>query len=339
MNGAGDAAVLERWWRAFAATGTLPDELLVVQRRLVRSVHRGELPSGPVHVKAMTFPRAKDRLRYSLRRLPAAHEAAMLRAVAAAGIACPQVVGAWTARRAGLPHRSLLVVRTLPVDAGSPRVEPDRQLLDEARLATRLLAAGIVHDDLHRANFVRLRDGSLAVLDLQSARHRSPRAALARRIRIGTAARLAREQPGLGDAAALDVLVAAGLVRDGEREAVRVRLAADRGRYRAARVARCFTESTEFTVRRTWRGREYRRRTVAPDGRWWWGGPDARAAWIGQRALQLDTGREPLFTAYFQKWWWLGGGGALYVPSACSDESIDTEVRAATAGVRRQGVR
>ena len=83
MNGpaAADAAVVARWWQHFVATGRLPAELPLVQGRLVRAVHRGELPSGPVFVKVMTFPRGKDRLRYLLRALPGEHEARMLAAV------------------------------------------------------------------------------------------------------------------------------------------------------------------------------------------------------------------------------------------------------------------
>jgi hypothetical protein len=39
-----------------------------------------------------------------------------------------------------------------------------------------------------------------------------------------------------------------------------------------------------------------------------------------------------LFRGFFQKWWWLGGGAALYVPRACGDERIQSEVRAASLG-------
>jgi hypothetical protein len=181
-----DGAVLQRWWNEFASTGRLPNDLEPVQARLVRAVHRGELPSGPVYVKVMTFPRAKDRLRYLLRALPGAHEARMLRATAAAGIVCPEVVFVRTARRFGLPHRSMLVLRALAVR--SPALDPAARLLGEAAVAARLLAAGIVHRDLHGENFVELQDGRLAVLDLQSAAmvRRPPGAAA----RIRAAARL-----------------------------------------------------------------------------------------------------------------------------------------------------
>ncbi|MFY9345281.1 MAG: hypothetical protein WAT39_22515, partial [Planctomycetota bacterium] len=74
-----------------------------------------------------------------------------------------------------------------------------------------------------------------------------------------------------------------------------------------------------------------------PPGRWWSAGRALRTAWLGQRALQLQHGRPPLFPAFFQKWWWLGGGGALYVPAACTDERIEQEVAAAAAGLAVNG--
>ena len=53
---------------------------------------RGELPSGPVFVKVMSFPRSKDRVRYLLRPLPAAHEATWLRGMSYAKVPAPTVV-------------------------------------------------------------------------------------------------------------------------------------------------------------------------------------------------------------------------------------------------------
>ena len=100
---AGEGAELEAWWRGFVAEGRLPEALQLVQGRLIRSVHKGPLGSGTVFVKTMSFPRAKDRLRYLLRALPAAHEAAMLRRAAAAGVRCPEVLAAFGERRLGLP--------------------------------------------------------------------------------------------------------------------------------------------------------------------------------------------------------------------------------------------
>lgn len=337
-----DREVVDRWWQHFVATGSLPAGLTLVQGRLVRAVHRGELPSGPVHVKVMTFPRAKDRLRYLLRHLPATHEASMLRAVAAAGVPCPEVLDVRVARRVGLPYRSLLVLRTLPAAAAStPPPDPRERLRAEAALAQRLLAAGIVHRDLHGDNFLPLGDGRLAVLDLQSAQHLAPRRAMAPGVRIAVAARLARERPGLDDAAALAELAGAGLLRDaGEMAAVRTRIAVERARYHRARVLRCLCESTEFSTRWRWWGREWRQRTGLGAGYWWRGGRELREAWVGQRVLQLETGRPPSFSAYFENWWWLGGAASLYVADRCSRERIQAEVKEArSAWARFDGCR
>ncbi|HEX6811307.1 MAG TPA: lipopolysaccharide kinase InaA family protein [Planctomycetota bacterium] len=329
---AADRETIDRWWQTFAATGRLPAELELVQGRLVRAVHRASLPSGPVYVKVMTFPRGKDRLRYLLRALPAVHEARLLRATAAAGIACPEVVGVRTERRGLLPARSMLVLRALAVRPG-PERDLRAQLADEAALAMRLLAAGILHRDLHSGNFVRLLDGSLAVLDLQSATLRSG-PCLSRRCRLATAARLVRERPGLEPEVAAAALVQSGLVRDAaESETVRLRAARERGRFWRSRIRRCLQESTEFTLRTGLRGRLYRTRGELGDGRWWHGGGrELRRAWLGQRALHLRDGRAPLFPAFFQNWWWLGGGAALYVPRACREDRIRAEVQAASAG-------
>ena len=87
--------------------------------------------------------------------------------------------------------------------------------------------------------------------------------------------------------------------------------------------------------RSTLRGSEHRLRAGLGPGRWWRGGAGLRQAWLGQRVLHLVAGRPLLFTGYFANWWWLGGGGALYVPAACSDERIESEVRAAAAGFAR----
>lgn len=330
--GSGDAAVVDRWWRAFVGTGAVPDELECVQERLVRAVHRGALPSGPVHVKTMTFPRAKDRLRYLLRPLPAAHEAAMLRRTAAAGIPCPDVLAVRTARRAGLPHRSLLVLRSLPtIDAGgAPGDDPARRLADEAALAVRLLAAGIVHRDLHAGNFVRLVDGTLAVLDLQSARTSRAARRAERRLRLALAARLVRERGPAPQWA--PALLAAGLLRAAaEVAAVEARCEAERARFRRSRIGRCLGDSTEFERRVHWWGTEHRVRGGLGAGRWWRGGASLRRAWIGQRIRQVDHGAPLAFSGFFRKWWWLGGGSGLYVPAACHDERIEAEVRTASA--------
>lgn len=327
-----DRAVVDRWWSEFVAAGRLPAELEPVQTRLVRAVHRGTLPSGPVFVKAMTFPRPKDRVRYLLRPLPGQHEAAMLRATAAAGIACPEVLDVRSCRRGGVPHRSLLVLRALPVVTVAE--DDSDRLADEAEVAARLLAAGIVHRDLHTANFVRLADGRLAVLDLQSARLRRATDA----DRIATAARLLQGRPparGEEDAA---MLQGAGLLRDpGEVRQARAAAVATHRTWVLGRIRRCLQESTEFARTIGLAGVEHRRRGALPAGRWVRGGHELRRAWLGQRALEVLEGRPPLFPAFRATWWWLGRRAALYVPAACSDERIEGEVRAAAHGdvVRR----
>jgi hypothetical protein len=331
--GPADLAVVDRWWQEFVATGRLPAELQLVHGRLVRAVGRGELPSGPVHVKGMAFPRAKDRLRYACRSLPGAHEAAMLRAVAAAGVPCPEVLAVRTCRRLGLPFRSLLVLRTLPVVADTR--PPRARLRAEAELVARLLAAGIAHRDLHGGNFVALADGRLAVLDLQSASRVAPARTGAAGWRLAVAARMLRERQGLADDDGLAELREAGLLHsDAEAGVVRARLGRERRHYLRTRVERCLGESTEFTRRWCWTGREFRRRGDLGPGRWWWD-RRAEAAWLGQRFLQLQEGRPALFPAFFRSWWWLGGGAGLYVPAACDDEQIEREVRAAVVGSAR----
>jgi len=335
-----DRELLDAWWAAFARTGEVPPALRVVQSRLIRSVHRGALPSGEVFIKTMTFPRAKDRLRYAFRALPAQHEAAMLRATRAAGIPCPEVVEVRTRRRFGLPYRSWLVLRALPTPEAEPRGGPQSEavasrLRDEATVALALLEAGIVHRDLHGENFVRLADGRLAILDLQSTR-RPGAPATDRDHRLAAAARLVRDQEDWqqdrhGIAAALR---ASGLVVDDEELAmVRLRAMQERSEHLRRRVMRCLGETTEFTRRIRWNGIEYQSRDSRPPGRWIGGRSELRQSWLGQRALFLFGSRSPLFWAFFQKWWWLGGGCALYVPQACTEDRIDLELATAREGV------
>lgn len=326
--GPADRAVLDAWWQTFVGTGRLPDQLSLVQGRLVRTVHRGELPSGPVYVKAMTFPRGKDRLRYLLRALPGAHEAAMLRLLTAAGVPCPEVVDVRTARRFGLPWRSLLVLRALPViEETAP---PAARLADEARLAAQLLRLGVEHHDLHTGNFVRLADGRLAVLDLQSARRSASAGTPTARRRA--AARLVRDvaacEPEL-----LDALRAGGLVLDAaEARWVVGQRHAERLRHLRSRAHRCLTESTGYTWRCRWNGREFRRRGELGPGRWVWGGQELRRAWIGCCALQQAGRPAPDFRALFQNWWWLGGRCALYVPAPLDADRLEAAVQEALDG-------
>lgn len=328
-----DAEVVDRWWRHFVATGAAPDELVLVQGRLIRAVHRGALPSGPVHVKTMTFPRAKDRLRYALRALPAAHEAAVLAAAARAGLPCPEVVAVRTSRRRLLPAHSMLVLRSLDVvaDAGDPL----RRCRDEVDVAARLLAAGVVHRDLHTENFVRLRTGELAVLDMQSASVTTPASAQRAKARLAVAARLLRDRADDEQPAGLQAMRAAGLLRDeAEVRSVQTRIFAARRRFERSRIRRCLTTSTGFVRTVHWDGVRCRLRAGLGEGRWVRGRRrELEQAWLGQRVRQLG-GVEPLFRGFFREWWWLGGGAALYVPATCSDDRIEAAVAEASAAER-----
>ncbi len=327
--GAADAPVVERWWREFCRTGRLPAELVRVQGRLIRAVHRGALPSGPVFVKTMAFPRARDRLRYLLRPLPGAHEARLLRVAAAAGVPVPEVLAVRTARRWLLPHRSLLVLRALPV-AAVPEPPP---LATAAHLGLRLLEAGIEPLDLHVGNFVALADGSFAVLDLQSARC-GPWVGPQRRARARVAARLLREVWPREPAGVAPVL-GAGLLRSaGEAQqalAVGQRAAA---RWLRSRLHRCCTTSTEFVAGLRWWGREYRRREVAAV-RWLPAGRRARQAWLGARALAVCEGRASALCGLRQGWWAQAGKGQLAVPAACEAAEAQAAVSAALEAYER----
>lgn len=331
-----DAVVLERWWQHFVDHGKVPDELAFVQGRLIRSVHRGELPSGPVFVKVMTFPRAKDRLRYAFRALPAAHEAEMLEATREVGILCPEVVAVRTKRRFLLPHRSMLVLRSLDLCSESGAAPAQDRLHEEVEVAAQLLEAGIYHRDLHTENFVRTGSRALAVLDMQSASRSSQAARPASSARVAVAARLLRDRHGIDRGQALAYMLSRSLLCSEEDAASAERLAEQEARhYRASRVRRCLMNSTDFECRYRWLGTEYRRRGELGEGRWWSGGRRCKRAWLGQRARNLEHGTPLAFRAFFAKWWWLGGGGALYVPSEWSDERIEIELRkaaAATAG-------
>jgi tRNA A-37 threonylcarbamoyl transferase component Bud32 len=306
----------------------------MVHARLIRVVGRGELPSGPVFVKLMTFPRAKDRLRYALRPLPAVHEARLLAAVAAASIPCPEVVAAHAARRHLLPACSMLVLRALPVVPAPDGRSPPELLRERACLAARLLAAGIVHTDLNAANFVWLADGRLAVLDLQSARLRRPESARAHAVRI--AARLLRDCDNPGSPAAAAALLDSGLLRDGAGvAAARWHADADARAFLRGRILRCLGESTEFTRVLRASGVEHRRRGELPPGRWIRGGRGLRRCWLGQRALELFENRSPRLPAYLSSWWWLPGRSAVYVPADIDEPSLGAELQMLAAGHAR----
>jgi len=330
-----DEPVLERWWQTFVTTGGMPDELQHVQGRLIRAVHRGELPSGDVHIKTMSFPRAKDRLRYAFRALPAVHEADLLHAVRRAGLPCPEVVAVRTKRRFGLPHRCMLVLRTLPLT--SEPEDPLQRVDDEIDMAMALLAVGIHHRDLHRENFVRTATGELCVLDLQSASVIGAGRARSFTVRLGTATRLLRDRDDGERERALIRMRATGLLaNDSEVASVVSRTAQQEERFWEGRIRRCLTNSTEFERRVHPSGIEYRARGVLPEGRWWQGPGNLKDAWIGQRRRYMTGGPLPVFAAFFQKWWWLGGGGSLYVPLTCADDRIEVEVRTAASAVSGQ---
>ncbi|MFK7742159.1 MAG: lipopolysaccharide kinase InaA family protein [Planctomycetota bacterium] len=364
-SAAGDAATLERWWQTFVATAKVPEELDYVQGRLIRQVHRAQLPSGLVYIKTMSFPRAKDRLRYSVRALPAEHEARMLRHVAAAGLPCPEVLAVRTSRRRGLPHRSMLVLRGLSVAADpvaadpvaadpSGPADPVSRAVDEVRLAAKLLEACVFHRDLHTDNFVRLADGRLAVLDLQSACVVRPQQAASASVRHAVAARIVRDRHGAPREAALAELERLGVVQPAERAAVEERCRRDVRRYAGSRRMRCWKSSTCFERRLRWDGVELRLRGTDSEGRWWfWRRPsqsetgsssprDLADAWEAQWARHVASGHPdaaaqslPL-RRFFRKWWWLGGRTALYVSAAYSDAWIQAEVDKAYAAILGQ---
>ena len=324
---AADAAVVARWWQAFVAAGDLPADLAPVQTRLVRGVYRGAMPSGPVFVKAMAFPRAKDRLRYVFRALPGAHEAAMLQRLAAAGVPAPAVVAVRTRRAGLLPAHSLLVLRALPVVAET--AVPAVRIADEAALVLRLLAAGVVHGDLHTGNFVRLADGRLAVLDLQSATPVAPVRADRRALRVRLAANLLQDRP----AELASALRRAGLLRDdGETREALARAGARARAFQRGRVGRCLAESTEFTRAWRWWGCEHRRRDAAA-GRWL-AVADALAAWRGQRVRELaGAGAGPFLGC--RRHWPLLRRGALLVPADVGEAAAAAAIAAAVAADSR----
>ncbi len=298
---------LEGWRRACAEDPQqLPAGVEPVQSRLVRSVGRADLAGeGAVYLKLMGFPRAKDRLRYSIRALPAVHEAGLLRRLAGAGVDCPEVIACWGGRRFGLPHMSLLVPRALPVDVG---VVPG--FAEMAEVAARLAKLGLFHHDLNRGNFVPLTGGGLAVIDLQSARW--PGSDLGRERRLRMAAKLAAEA---GPGADLLALATAGLCRDVDLTRVAQRAAAVERAELIRRIRRCLQSSSEFVVERRWNGRLCRRRasSAVPDqlldrGR------QCSAMWLGDRTLEVLDRRDAQLSALFKKCWWFPGQDSVYTP-------------------------
>jgi len=289
--------------------GARPEELVPVQGRLVRWVARGTLPdAGPVFCKVMGFPRFRDRLRYAFRSLPGAHERRLLERLARDGVAVPTPLWSHSSRWAGwIPRLSVLVTRSL--DALDAEPTPAAA----AAVARRLADRGVFHPDLNRGNFLVLEDGTIAVLDLQSARQR--RAPLSARLRRSMAARLLQEYPAVSSAARQ--LVDAGLL-DPAAAAGAARRAVELAREATLRrIRRCWTNSTEFQRRLGIRGTEHRRRSVAgalPPGRWERGGRSLRRLWIGDRTLEVLRGRTPSLLALFENWWWFPGDCSVYIP-------------------------
>lgn len=328
-----DAAVIEHWWQQWLQhPQALPPGLTLVQGRLIRSVGRGQLPSGEVFVKLMAFPRAKDRLRYCLRPLPAAHEARLLAATAAVGVPCPEVVAVRTARRGAWPRASMLVLRALPA-AASP-APPERELEDRATLARCLLDHGIWHPDLNAGNFVRLADGRLAVLDLQSARRRS--LARCRRGRIAVAARLLRDAAALPPVAVDDALMRSGLLQDESMiAAASVRADAEARAWLRGRILRCWRESTDFTVRCNLSGRTWRRRGYDGEVTEIRGGRELIDCWMGDRALEVMENRKPSLVALFRRWRWFPGPVCAYIPASFDATNLGAELMVLQEGFQK----
>lgn len=328
------AAALEAWWCAcLARPGELPKGVQPVQGRLVRRVGVGETQGGTrAFLKLMAFPRAKDKLRYVHRALPARHEATLLARLPTLGIPAPEVLLARTARRFGLPHLSLLVTKALPI--------ADDQVLEArfpevAALAARLAAAGIDHHDLNRGNFVALRDGGLAVLDLQSARDHGAPLSLEPRLRMASKL-LDAFGATLHHAEALRT---SGLVPGTvAAEELVARAAAVRAKEVTKRIVRCLLESTEFTCQVRPSGILHRRRTcdlAGPEGTWIEGGRELLRWWIGDRANEVLGHGSPRIGALFRNSCWLLQRGRLYIPGPSGHAVLRDHVQALEQGYAR----
>lgn len=310
-----DLQCLQQWLDfCVAHPGALPADVEPVQARLVRAVGRGRLPDGGgVYLKTMGFPRRRDRWRYWLRPLPAAHEAAVLRAAAAAGVACPRVLGVCARRRFWRrPIASVLATAALAVDGHSPP-----RLREGAELACRLAEAGIAHRDLHQGNFVRTADGTCAVLDLQSARRRRrgvPRLPLAARLLSADWAEpelpCAVVDAGLLRPADLATAVASAQIL--RRDAVR------------RRVERCWVDSTEFCLcRRRW-GTLVQRRHLPAAGVWHRGGREVTPIWFGARFLEV-VAAEPSPLLAITRAGWPRRHGAIYTDARVDPAAFDVQ--------------
>lgn len=313
-----DRAAIEDVWQCVLATGRLPAAAGTVRDRLVRQVARIELPSGGAFAKGMSFPRKKDKLRYALRSLPAVREASMLAAVRAAGLPCPEVLAVRTERRGLLPFRSLLVLRAL--DVGDEEGDASVRLGSRAMVAVRLADCGLLHPDLNPDNFLPLRDGRLAVLDVQSMQ-RTRAAASAKR---AMAARLLCECTELQPLVARDVLVKAGLVPAADDEVLRAarEIAAD---WLCTRARRCLQSSTEFSRRRNGLfAVEHCRRSLPAQTRWLDRDERALHVWLGQRVLEVVERSQPVFLGLEHSGLPFSRSGSLLVAEDVSGEAITT---------------
>lgn len=328
-----DTRQLDAWVEALGASGgELPPGVAPVQTRLVRAVGRGVLPdAGPVFVKAMAFPRAKDRLRYVHRALPGVHEARMLAAARAAGVACPAVVLAVGRRRLGLPDLSVLV--TSEMEGESCGDVAPRESAPLARVAAALAAAGLFHPDLNRGNFLRLEGGRVAVLDLQSARLRN--GSLPRPDRLRMASKFALEFGLDGEPDGLDILAEAGLVTAEDLPTVRAHAGHQRRVDLCRRIRRCMMTSTEFVAERRLLGARHRRREADLSRSARHSHPDAKALWIGDRALEVLDGRPPILAGFVHKSCWLRAERWVYSARGDGISFSETDLRRLLDGHQR----
>ena len=304
--------------------GQLPAECQPVKTRLVRAVGKALIPGGrEVYLKVMGFPRGKDRLRYMFRPLPAVHEAQALLRCQRWGVACPEPLYAFALRRWGRPRLSFLAMGGMEVEDRSP------PLAEVAVLAARLAEIGLFHPDLNPGNFLPLVDGSLAVIDLQSARWRRP--PLRRSLRIRMAAKLWAECLDKEDP---EVLVAVGLIHPADLERSLDLAEGFRVAYLRGRILRCLHTSSEFQVSRQWDGVSYRRRIEVEES-CLQGGSELRKLWIGDRARQILDAVPPVFTGLHVKYWWLPGPNSLFFSTEKGADSIAAESQRLLEGYRR----
>ncbi len=285
-----------------------------MQARLVRAVGRAELPTvGQVFLKVMNFPRAKDQLRYSLRALPAMHEARMLQVLQQANIPCPEVLWAGSQRRTLLPSLSMLVTQALDLADTDADADADTDasvsVPEMVAMAQALIAAGVYHPDLNRGNFLQLRDGRVAVLDLQSARLGSKGLTDGRRLQM--LMRLLGDQPESERQAIMAAMLQQGLLQAAEEAQVWQALGQLQRQQLIGRIRRCMQESTIFTVQWSGHGVSYQRRNMDAKPEVVEGGGEMLRYWIGDRALEVLDGHAPILAACHRPWPLLPGKNQL----------------------------